>query len=74
MSCNQRENYCGKEHFCRPVETFCHSRGDVPTCENARYPSATSKAHTLGGPCLNHPWSFERTQYDLEMMKKFNHC
>jgi len=58
---NTREYYsCSKENY-----SHCSSR---------EHPKAQQRQTTLGSACINQPWSFDRTQYDMDMMKKFNHC
>lgn len=37
---------------------------------NAYTPSSNYNGGTVGGYCMNQPWSFERTAYDQEMLKR----
>lgn len=54
------EGYCNKEHY--------------TTCSANEHPQANVNPRTLGSACINQKWSFERTAYDVDMMKKFNQC
>lgn len=57
-----------KQYQARRVEGYCDK------CSTIEHPQAKVKPSTLGSICINQKWSFERTPYDIDMMKKFNQC